>query len=141
MDSPSLFRGPPSRDLPVVEAAPLYKVGCLALSPELRQVVWPPKFHLDVPKYDEAQDPAKYLQLYTTAVHAAGGSEKVMANWFPLVLKGAAQSWLMNLPPTSIRSWQELCDQFIGNFQGTCKCAEMEEDLYAVEHRSDETLR
>lgn len=64
-----------------------------------------------------------------------------MANWFPLVLKGAAQSWLMNLPPASIRVWQELCEQFVGNFQGTFKRAGIEEDLYTVEQRPDETLR
>lgn len=94
-----------------------------------------------MPKYDRAQDPVEYLQQHTTAVHAAGGSEKVMANWFPLVLKGAAQSWLMNLHPASIRSWQKLCDQFVGNFQGTCKWVDIEEDLYAVEQCLDKTLR
>lgn len=72
----------------MTEAAPLYRAGCQALSPKLYQVIWPPKFHPDVPKYDGAQDPAEYLQLYTTVVHAFGGSKKVMANWFPLILKG-----------------------------------------------------
>jgi hypothetical protein len=45
-----------------------------------------------------------------------------MANWFPLVLKPTARSWLMNLPTNSIGSWAGLCEQFVSMFQGSYKC-------------------
>jgi hypothetical protein len=32
-----------------------------------------------------------------------------MANWFPMALKDAPQTWLMNLLHESITSWKDLC--------------------------------
>ena len=42
-----------------------------------------------------------------------------MANWFPMALKDGARTWLLNLPPGSISSWDEMRSRFIANFQGT----------------------
>ncbi len=39
-----------------------------------------------------------------------------MANWFPMALKDGARSWLLNLPPGSISSWDEMRDRFVANF-------------------------
>ena len=36
-----------------------------------------------------------------------------------MALKDDARSWLLNLPPGSISSWDQMCDSFIANFQGT----------------------
>ena len=93
--------------------------GCLAFVPELRDVVCPHKFRPEVAhKYEGTTNPHEFLQVYYTACQAAGGNTKVMANWFPLALQPETRSWLMNLPPNSIRSWDDLCDQFVGAFQG-----------------------
>ena len=43
-----------------------------------------------------------------------------MVNWFPMALKDGARSWLLNLPPSSICSCNEMRSRFIANFQGTC---------------------
>ena len=64
-----------------------------------------------------------------------------MANWFPMGLKGAALSWMMHLPPGSIHSWEDLCGQFVANFQGTYERPGMENDLHDVVQREGETLR
>src|SRR3954470_21589262 len=89
-----------------------------AITPELRNVVWPGKFKLDLPpRYDGTPDPAEFLQLYELSIEAANGDEKVMANWFPMDLKDGAHSWILNLPPGSISSWDEMHDRFVGNFQ------------------------
>ena len=61
----------------------------------------------------------EFLQLYEMSIEAANGEEKVMANWFPMALKDGARSWLLNLPPGSISSWNEMRDRFVANFQGT----------------------
>ena len=53
------------------------------------------------------------------AIQAAGGDDKVMANWFSMPLKDSALSWLMNLPDDSIDSWEDLCRRFVANFKGT----------------------
>src|SRR5664279_5977444 len=86
-----------------------YSRGCLALTRELRQVAWPTKFRPELPpRYDGTANPVEFLQLYTVGIEAAGGDDKVMANWFPMALKEAARSWLMNLPEGSVSSWGEL---------------------------------
>jgi hypothetical protein len=40
-----------------------------------------------------------------------------MTNYFSVALTGTTQSWLMNLPEGSLTSWQELCRQFMVNFE------------------------
>nr|CAD41028.1 OSJNBb0086G13.2 [Oryza sativa Japonica Group] len=64
-----------------------------------------------------------------------------MANFFPMALKGQARGWLMNLPPVSVHSWEDLCQQFTMNFQGTYPRPDEEADLHAVQRRDDESLR
>ena len=73
--------------------------GCRALAPELRRLVWPGKFKLDLPsRYDGTTDPTEFLQLYEPSIEASNGTEQVMVNWFPMALKDGARSWLLNLP-------------------------------------------
>ena len=76
-----------------------YGGGCLALTPSLRQVEWPSKFSPRIPAiYDGDTNPSSFLQLYSTAMKAAGVDHKIMANWFPLALGPMAQKWMMHLP-------------------------------------------
>ena len=91
-----------------------------AFTPELHRVAWSGKFKPDLPpRYDGTADPAEFLQLYQLGIEAANGDEKVMANWFPMALKDGARTWLLNQPPGSISSWDEMRSRFISNFQGT----------------------
>nr|CAE05102.2 OSJNBa0009K15.22 [Oryza sativa Japonica Group] len=92
-------------------------------------------------KYDGSVNPAEFLQIYTTGIEAAGGDDRVMANFFPMALKGQARGWLMNLPPASVHSWEDLCQQFTMNFQGTYPRPGEEADLHAVQRGDDESLR
>ena len=71
--------------------------GCLAFSLEFCQATWPKKFKIDVLRYDGTTNLRDFLQLYSLAAVVAGAEEVMMANWFPLALKGDAQSWLQ--PP------------------------------------------
>jgi hypothetical protein len=96
---------------------PLVGVGCAALADHLRAASWPPKFrpHLSE-KYDGTSNPSKFLQVYVTAITAAGGNTAMMATYFHVALSGPARTWLMNLAPGSIYSWEELCVRFVANF-------------------------
>jgi hypothetical protein len=80
-------------------------------------VAWPPKFlpHLSE-KYDDTTNPSEFLQVYVTAITAAGGNTAVMASYFHVALTEPAWTWLMNLTPGSIYSWEELCARFTSNF-------------------------
>jgi hypothetical protein len=84
---------------------PLADVDCAALADHLRAASWPPKFRPHLPeKYDGTSNPSKFLQVYVTAIIAAGGNTAVMATYFHVALSGPAWTWLMNLAPGSIYS-------------------------------------
>ena len=106
--------------------------GCLALAPEFRGVKWPKKFKIDVLYYDDTTNPRDFLQLYALAATVAGADKMVMTSWFPLALKGDAQTWFLNLPKNFIRSWRALKEQFLGAFQGGYERPGVPGDLYAL---------
>ncbi|XP_072148017.1 uncharacterized protein [Setaria viridis] len=110
-----------------------YGVGCHAFTADLRLVDWPTKFWPKIPeKYDGTIDLEEFLQIYTTAIQAAGGGPKVMATYFHVALCGSARSWLMNLPARSVHSWANLSERFIANFAGSFTRPGMESDFHVV---------
>ena len=66
--------------------------------------------------YDGTTNPKEFVQLYTMAMVASGANDKILANWFPMVLKSNVRPWLMNQPEGSIGSWKELGDLFTAAF-------------------------
>jgi hypothetical protein len=72
---------------------PLAGVGCAALADHLRAVTWPSKFRPQLPeKYDGTSNPLEFLQVYVTAITAAGGDTTVMATYFHVALSGPART-------------------------------------------------
>ena len=62
-------------------------MGCDALAEHLRAVAWPSKFRPHLPeKYDGTTNPLEFLQVYVTAITAAGGNDAVMASYFHVAL-------------------------------------------------------
>jgi hypothetical protein len=121
---------------------PLAGVGCAALANHLRVASWPPKFRPHLPeKYDGTSNPSEFLQVYVTAIMAAGGNTAVMATYFHVSLSGPARTWLMNLTPGSVYSWEELCERFIANFASAYQQHGVEAHLHAVRQEPGETLR
>jgi hypothetical protein len=121
---------------------PLVGVGCAALVDHLRATLWPPKFWPHLPeKYDGTTNPSEFLQVYVTAITAAGGNTAVMATYFHVALSGPARTWLMNLTLGSIYSWEELCAWFIVNFASAYQQHGVEAHLHVVRQEPGETLR
>jgi hypothetical protein len=130
------------RDARIQEGVPLASVGCAALADHLRTAAWPSKFRPHLPeKYDGTSNPSEFLQLYVTAITAAGGDTIVMATYFHVDLSGPARTWLMNLTPGSIYSWEELYARFTANFASAYQQHGVEAHLHAVRQESRETLR
>jgi hypothetical protein len=103
---------------------------------------WPSKFWPHLPeKYDGTTNPSKFLQVYVTAITAAGGDTAMMATYFHVALSGSARTWLMNLAPGSIYSWEELCARFVANFANAYQQHGVEAHLHAVWQEPGETLR
>jgi hypothetical protein len=65
----------------------------------------------------------------------------VMATYFHVALSGLARTWLMNLAPGSIYSWEELCARFTANFVSAYQQHGVEAHLHAVRQEPGETLR
>jgi hypothetical protein len=121
---------------------PLADVGCAALADHLRAASWPPKFRPHLPeKYDGTSNPSEFLQVYVTAITTAGGNTAVMATYFHVALSGPTRTWLMNLAPGSIYSWEELCARFVVNFASAYQQHGVEAHLHAVRQEPGETLR
>jgi hypothetical protein len=121
---------------------PLTGVGCAALADHLHTASWPPKFRPHLPeKYDGTTNPSEFLQVYVTAITAAGGNTAVMATYFHVALSGPARTWLMNLAPRSIYSWEELCARFVANFASAYQQHGVEAHLHVVRQEPGETLR
>jgi hypothetical protein len=121
---------------------PLAGVGCAALADHLRAASWPPKFRPHLPeKYDRTANPSEFLQVYVTAITAAGGNTAVMVTYFHVALSGPARTWLMNLAPGSICSWEELCARFVANFASAYQQHGVEAHLHAVRQEPGETLQ
>jgi hypothetical protein len=121
---------------------PLVGVGCAALADHLRAASWPSKFRPHLPeKYDGTSNPSEFLQVYVTAITAAGGNTAVMATYFHVALSGPARTWLMNLAPGSIYSWEELCVRFVANYASAYQQHGVEAHLHAVRQELGETLR
>jgi hypothetical protein len=121
---------------------PLVGVGYAALADHLRAATWPSKFRPHLPeKYDSTSNPSEFLQVYVTAITAAGGDTAVMATYFHIALSGPARTWLMNLSLGSIYSWEELCARFTVNFTSAYQHHGVEAHLHAVRQEPGETLR
>ena len=124
------------------EGTPVAGVGCAALAEHLRTVAWPSKFRPLLPeKYDGTTNPSEFLQVYVTAITAAGGNDAVMASYFHVALSGPARTWLMNLTPGTIQSWEELCARFTANFASAYQQHGVEAHLHTMRQKPGETLR
>ena len=65
------------------------RVGYAALADHLHTVAWPPKFRPHLPeKYDDITNSSEFLQIYVTAITAAGGNDAVMVSYFHVTLTG-----------------------------------------------------
>jgi hypothetical protein len=64
-----------------------------------------------------------------------------MASYFHVALTGPARTWLMNLIPGSVYSWEELCARFTTNFTSAYQQHGVEAHLHALRQELGETLR
>jgi hypothetical protein len=91
-------------------------------------------------KYDSTSNPSEFLQVYVTAITAAGGNTAVMATYFHVALSGPTRTWLMNLAPGSVYSWEEHYVRFTVNFASAYQQHGVEAHLHAMRQEAGETL-
>ena len=103
----------------------------------------PPNFKLatGVSKFTGESKPDTWLEDYRVAMQIGGGNDEVAMKHLPLMLEGSARSWLNQLAPGSIYSWEELARVFVRTFEGTCKWPAGLTDLQSCVQKPNETLR
>ena len=58
-----------------------------------------------------------------------------------MALKDGARTWLLNLAPGTISSWDEMRTRFIANFQGTRDRPPAVSDMRRIKQQPGETLQ
>ena len=58
-----------------------------------------------------------------------------------MALKDGARTWLLNLAPGTISSWDEMHTHFIANFQGTRDRTPIVSDMRRIKQQPGETLQ
>jgi hypothetical protein len=120
---------------------PIRKGGFGALAAPLSQVVRLEKFKAGlIDKYDGSSNSTEFIHVYHTVIEAAGGDDRVKANYLPTTVSDLARSWLLNLPKWSIYTWDQLCTMSIGNFQGMYERPSTAETLKTISQKHDESL-
>jgi hypothetical protein len=54
---------------------------------------------------------------FEAAVASTGGNEAVLAKSFVIASKGDALTWYFMLKPSTVYSWENLCDKILANFK------------------------
>ena len=102
----------------------------------------PGKFKLPtLESYDGKTDPVDHWQQYGNIMSLQDVPDGIMCRGFVTTLKGSARMWCNNLPPNSIRSFQELGAKFIAHFLGTRKHSKPSSHLFTVQQKSSESLK
>ncbi|KAK1644128.1 hypothetical protein QYE76_061933 [Lolium multiflorum] len=88
-------------------------------------------------KIRESMPPKKFKPTPTDAAKEPDSSNAVLT----ALPKGLARAWLRGLPKGSIKSWDDLVDAFVANFQATYKRPVGIEELRNCQQKQKESMR
>ena len=94
------------------------------MSYKIREMMPPKKFKptpTDAANYDGQQEPRSWIDDYLQTLILHKGNQIAAMQCLQLYLKDSARAWLRGLPKGSIKSWDDLVDAFVANFQATYK--------------------
>ncbi|KAK1662699.1 hypothetical protein QYE76_050858 [Lolium multiflorum] len=118
--------------------------GADCLSYKIREAMPPRKFKptpTDAAKYDGQQEPRSWIDDYLQTVILHKGNQIAAMQCLQLYLKDSARAWLRGLPKGSIKSWDDLVDAFVANFQATYKRPVGIEELRHCQQKQKESMR
>jgi hypothetical protein len=55
---------------------------------------------------------------FEAAIASAGGNKAVLGKSFVIATEGDALAWYSMLKPSTVYSWENLCDKILANFKG-----------------------
>ena len=105
-------------------------------------VTIPPKFKVpDFDKYKRTSCPKNHLRMYCRRMEAYAKEEKLLMHFFQESLAGATIIWYTNLESTRIRSWRDLMDAFIRQYQYNSDMAPDRMQLKILPKRDSEPFK
>ncbi|KAL0448337.1 UNVERIFIED_CONTAM: hypothetical protein Slati_1390100 [Sesamum latifolium] len=70
----------------------------------------------DLPKYDGTKDPQEHVAAFELVMNLYEQTDSINSMLFVTTLTGKAQEWFMNLPSSSIESFEQLVQKFAFHF-------------------------
>ena len=110
----------------------------------IREAMPPKRFKpspADADKYDGQVELKTWIEDYLQNVILMKGNQIAAMQCFELYLKDLARAWLRGLPSGSIRSWDELVEAFVKNFQATHKRPIGIDELWNCIQKQGEPMR
>ena len=78
---------------------------------------------------------------FETVVASTGRNEAVLAKSFVIAAEGDALAWYLMLKPSSMYSWEDLCDKILANFKGFTSESLTSMDLFQYKQNQGEALK
>lgn len=111
----------------------------MGLVPGIR---FPPKFK--VPKFDKYKGttyPKTHVRAYYRKMSAYTTDEKLLMHFFQDSLSGASLEWYMQLESSHIRTWRDLVEAFVKNYQYNTDLAPNRTQLHNLTQGSHESFK
>ncbi|KAL2903444.1 Serine/threonine-protein kinase ULK2 [Bienertia sinuspersici] len=120
-------------------APPMTQANDFKLKSALIQLTSHNRFH--GPSNECPQDHLRrFLDLCSTVKHNGVTPEYIRLSLFKFTLAGEAARWLVNLPPNSLTTWDEVTKAFLGRFYPLSKTANMRSQIMDFQERDDKSL-
>lgn len=88
------------------------------LSPEIMSAVIPRDFRFPDLKYPGRTDPLVHIECFNDTIRVQRLSEAQRCRVFPLSLEGRAREWYQKLSWGSIKTFEQMCQEFAEQFRG-----------------------
>ncbi|KAK2449436.1 hypothetical protein QL285_008633 [Trifolium repens] len=111
----------------------------MCLVPDL---VLPPKFKVpEFEKYMGLSCPKNHLIMYSRKMASYANDDKLMIHCFQDSLAGASLNWYMQLETSSVRSWRDLANAFIKQYQYNLDMAPSRTRLQNMTQKEGESFK
>jgi len=102
----------------------------------------PHKFKVpDFAKYKGNSCPEEHLTMYVGRMSAYAKDDQVLIYYFQASLASPASRWYTNLDKTKIRTFSDLCEAFVQQYQYNENMAPDRSDLHAMTQENKETFK
>ncbi|XP_074346144.1 uncharacterized protein LOC141684906 [Apium graveolens] len=92
-------------------------------------------------KFDGASDPVEYLSRFNKKMEVYQVRDLTKCRLLAATLKENAHQWFKRLSANSIRSWDQMCQVFVTQFQASVAYAPPTNTLANIKQHEDESLR